>query len=424
VSNCFLGDWGFYHKRKPLGSRKLLRLAYSFNPEKKANVTVAFLTANYFNNKISEGHKVLSDRIIDVARRSTDWNVYICSLEKPIEAERDLPYQEITPSLWEWFSSSIRIISFLNSTDIDLIHILAYNKVFPTLLDLITHDGRKSHKKVVHLYYHPNAFKDPKYKPIELLIRTKIFDMVLTTSNTLKDFLLKKLALSDEVIRVIPPIVPQEFFEFDYWSSRKLTPKLRRIYGLTESDFVISYIGHVIPQRGVFELLKAFKEASKLNPYLKLIISYPNIIFKDLSLDYLTILRRIVEKYALKEKVLIIGKQDLSKLYTISDILFFGFRDSFYFTYPPLVVCEAMAAGMPFIIKNSSLIAELFGNEIPVPVYQHVNELVDILCEIMSDRQVLLRISRKVKDIARKFFSPESAIIKLNNAYLYVLSYK
>uniref|UniRef100_A0A7C5UT14 Glycosyltransferase n=1 Tax=candidate division CPR3 bacterium TaxID=2268181 RepID=A0A7C5UT14_UNCC3 len=248
--------------------------------------------------------------------------------------------------------------------------------------------------------------------------------MVLTTSNTLKDFLLKKLALSDEVIRVIPPIVPQEFFEFDYWSSRKLTPKLRRIYGLTESDFVISYIGHVIPQRGVFELLKAFKEASKLNPYLKLIISYPNIIFKDLSLDYLTILRRIVEKYALKEKVLIIGKQDLSKLYTISDILFFGFRDSFYFTYPPLVVCEAMAAGMPFIIKNSSLIAELFGNEIPVPVYQHVNELVDILCEIMSDRQVLLRISRKVKDIARKFFSPESAIIKLNNAYLYVLSYK
>jgi glycosyltransferase involved in cell wall biosynthesis len=400
----------------------LFHLAYSFNPRKKANVTVAFLTANYFNNKISEGHKVLSDRIIDVVRSSIDWNVYILSLENPVEAKRDLLFQEITPSLQEWFSSSIRIIGFLNSTDIDLIHILAYNKVFPTLLDLITHDGRKSHKKVVHLYYHPSAFKDPKYKPIELLIKTKIFDMVLTTSNTLKDFLLKKLALSDEVIRVIPPIVPQEFFEFDYWSSRKLTPKLRRIYGLNESDFVISYIGHIIPQRGVFELLKAFKEASKLNPYLKLVISYPNLVFKDSSLDYLTILRRIVEKYELKEKVLIIGKQDLNKLYTISDILFFGFRDSFYFTYPPLVVCEAMAAGMPFIIKNSSLMAELFGNETPVPVYQHVNELTDVLREIANNQQTLLRISKKVKGISEKKFSARNVVTKLNNAYSAVFS--
>jgi glycosyltransferase involved in cell wall biosynthesis len=246
--------------------------------------------------------------------------------------------------------------------------------------------------------------------------------MVLTTSNTLKDFLLKKLALSDEIIRVIPPIVPQEFFEFDYWLSRKLTPELRRIYGLTESDFVVSYVGHVIPQRGIFELLRAFKEVSKLNPYLKLVISYPNIIFKDLSLDYLTMLRRIIEKYALKEKVLIIGKQDLKKLYTISDILFFGFSDSFYFTCPPLVICEAMAAGMPFIIKSSSLIEELFGNEAPVPVYQHTNELIDILYGIASNQQTLLRISKKVKDIAEKFFSPRSVITKLNNAYSAVFS--
>jgi glycosyltransferase involved in cell wall biosynthesis len=417
ASNCFLGDWGFYHKRKPLGSRKLLRLAYSFNPEKKANVTVAFLTANYFNNKISEGHKVLSDRIIDVVRGSTDWNVYIYSLEKPIEAERDLPYREITPSLREWFSSSIRIISFLNSTDIDLIHILAFNKVFPTLLDLITHYWQKSHKKIVHLYYHPNAFKDLKYKPIELLIRTKIFDMVLTTSYTLKDFLLKKLALSDEVIRVIPPIVPQKFFEFDYWSSRKLTLKLRRIYGLTESDFVILYIGHVIPQRGVFELLKAFKEASKLNPYLKLVISYPNIIFKDLSLDYLTIFRRMVEKYALKDKVLIIGKQDLSKLYTISDILFFGFRDSFYFTYPPLVVCEAMATGMPFILRRSSLVKELFNDNPPVPVYNTLDELENILCDLTNKTSSLINVSKILKGLAIERYHPRDISAKLINLY-------
>jgi glycosyltransferase involved in cell wall biosynthesis len=402
----------------------LFHLVYSFNLGRKADATIAFLTANYFNNRITEGHKILSDRIINIVRESTDWDVYIFSLEKLIGTKHDLPYQEITPSLWDWFSSAIRIISFLNSADIDLIHVLAYNKVFPTLLDRITHVGRRSHKIVIHLYYHPNAFKDPKYKLTELFLKVKSFDMILTTSNTLKNFLVKKLALPNGIIHMIPPIVPQEFFGFDYCSSRKLTSELRKIYGLTEGDFVISYVGHVIPQRGIFELLRAFKEASKINPYLKLVISHSNIIFKDLSLDYLTILRNMIEKYGLREKVLIIGKQDLNKLYTISDILFFGFRDNFYFTYPPLVICEATAAGMPFIMKNSSLMVELFGNEAPVPVYQDVDGLIDILCGITSDRQALFRISKKVKDVARKFLAAENVLTKLNNIYSATLSYK
>jgi len=402
----------------------LYHLAYSYKLKKKKGVTIAFLTANYFNDKITEGHKILSDRIINVALKSTDWNVYVVSLEKSMNAKRDLLYQEIAPSLWDWFSSAVRTISFLNSANIDLIHILAYNKVFPTLLDKIARVGRRSHKIIVHLYYHPNAFKDPKYKPIELLLKTKVFDMILATSSALKDFLLKELDLSDGMIRVIPPMVPEEFFKFDYSSSRKLLPELRRIYGLTENDFVVSYIGHVIPQRGIFELLSAFKEVSKFNPSLKLIISYPNIIFKDLSFDYLMLLRRIVEKYMLKEKVIIIGKQYLSKIYTISDMLFFGFSDVFYFTYPPLVICEAMAAGVPFVIKSSSLIRELFGNESPVPVYRNINELIDILRGIANNQQNLVRISKKVKSIAEKMFLPRSVITKLSDAYSVVLSNK
>jgi glycosyltransferase involved in cell wall biosynthesis len=384
-----------------------------------------FLTTHYFNDRIVEGHKILSNRIINAILMSTDWNVYVFSLEKPTKTKQSiLYYQEITPGLQDWFASAVKIIRFLNSTNTKIIHILAYNKVFPILLDKTAHINQRSHRIIAHLYYHPEAFKNLGYKPIELFLKLGSFNMILTTSHTLKNFLVKKLRVSENRVRAIPPIIPQGFFEFDYQSSRKLTPELRKFYRVAESDFVISYIGHIIPQRGIFELLRAFKEASKFNQHLKLIVSYPNIVFKDLSLDYLTILKRMIEKYELTEKVLIIGKEDLNKLYTISDLLFFGFRDAFYFTYPPLVVCEAMAAGMPFIMKKSSLVMELFGEIAPVPVYQHANELSTTLSEIANNQQILLEISKKIRDVAKKTFSPESMIKNLIDTYLSMLSYE
>jgi glycosyltransferase involved in cell wall biosynthesis len=80
------------------------------------------------------------------------------------------------------------------------------------------------------------------------------------------------------------------------------------------------------------------------------------------------------------------------------------------------VVCEAMASGVPFILRSSPIIKELFTDRAPIYVYHHTNELVDILCEIAENRQRLYTISKILKNNARMFF-PENVIRKLIEIY-------
>jgi len=393
-------------------------IVYSFKSGKKQGTTVAFLTLNYFNNAITEGHRILSKRIIDTVQ-DMHLNTYIFSLEmiQYTSQQENLSYNQLLPNYWDWAFSTFKIFKKLKTCDANIIHVLSYNKPFPALLNKLSSIRSRRYKIIAHLYYSPDAFRNLSYKLTELLLKARFFDAIITTSNSLKEFLIEKLGLSDKMVFHLPPIVPREFFDFDYQLSRNLMTETRKIFGFNKNHFVVSYIGHLIPQRGIFELLKAFKEASRSNNNLKLVISYPNIFFRDLSLDYLTILQMLIKKYALEHKVLIIGKQNLNTLYTISDVLFFGFDKSFFFTFPPLVVCEAMAAGVPFILKRSPVVNELFHDESSVPIYQDAYELTEILLNLANDKSTLYDFSTKIKTEAIKRFLPELGALKLHRIY-------
>jgi len=400
----------------------MFRLVYTHRLGNYKEHTLAFLTLHYFNNNIVEGHKILSDRIINTISKVLDWNILIISLERVgfTSLKNEVPYWELPPPYIDWFTNTVRTFDILKSMNTSIIHILAYNKVFPALLNGVTRTRRK--RIVAHLYYHPTAFRDFKYFPQRLLLKLDLFDEVITTSKTLKEYLTKNLDLPDERVQFIPPIIPEDFFfEFDYIASRDLTSQIRRKYGLNESDFIITYVGHIIPQRGVFELVMAFKEAIKCNSSLKLLISHSNIVFKDFSVNYPYLLKKIIEKYNLQNKVVLLGKQDLKTLYTLSDILFFGFKESFYFTYPPLVVCEAMVAGVPFILRSSTLVNELFTSTPPVPVYNNIDQLIDILCSMPDRNLELYSTSRTLKEIALSNYHPSVVTSKLLRTYYMML---
>jgi glycosyltransferase involved in cell wall biosynthesis len=384
--------------------------------------TLVFLTSHYFNNKITEGHKILSDRIINATSRAIDWNILVISLERTDlrENTHSIHYREINPRYIDWLSSTIKgffSLRFLESADI--LHILAYNKIFPSLINKVTTTGRP--KVIVHLYYHPLAFRELRYLPIKLLSRFQLFNAILTTSKALKEFITNYLSSSNDSIFYIPPLVPEDLFRFSYISSREMSPQIKEKYGLGENDFVITFIGHIIPQRGAFELVKAFKEASACDSSLKLVISHSGIVFRDFRVDYLTLLKRLIMRYGLEKKVVLIGKKDLQELYTLSDILFFGFREGFYFTYPPLVVCEAMAAGIPFILRSSMLVKEIFENTPLVPVYSNIEQLVNILCGLPGKSTSLRVISKNLKEKAIANYHPSAVISKLLKLYAMVL---
>jgi glycosyltransferase involved in cell wall biosynthesis len=384
--------------------------------------TLAFLTSHYFNNQITEGHKILSDRIINTTSSAIDWNTLVISLERTDlrENTHSIHYREISPRYIDWLSNTIKGslgLRLLKSADV--LHILAYNKIFPALINRLTTTRRP--RVVAHLYYHPLAFREPAYLPIKLLSRFQLFDAIITTSKALKEYFTNYLLPSSNSIFYIPPLVPEDLFRFSYISSREMSPQIKERHGLRENDFVVTYIGHIIPQRGVFELVKAFKEASACDSSLKLVISHSGIVFKDFRIDYLTLLKRLIMRYGLEKKVVLIGKKDLQELYTLSNILFFGFKEGFYFTYPPLVVCEAMAAGIPFILRSSMLVKEIFESTPLVPVYSNIDQLVNILCGLPGKNASLHVVSKNLKEKAIVNYHPSVVVSKLLKVYAMVL---
>jgi len=272
----------------------MLRLVYTHKPGSREERTLVFLTLHYFNNNITEGHKILSDRIINTVSKVLDWNILIISLERAslTSLKNEVSFQELIPRYMDWFTNTVRVFNILKSMNTSIVHILAYNKVFPALFNCVT----KSRSKIAaHLYYHPAAFRDFKYFPQKLLLKLNLFDKIIVTSKALREYLTKNLDLPDERVQLIPPIVPEDFFKFDYVASRDLASQMRRKYGLNENDFIVTYIGHIIPQRGVFELVRAFKEAIKCNSSLKLLISHSNIVFKDFSISYPYLLKKLLK---------------------------------------------------------------------------------------------------------------------------------
>jgi len=397
-----------------------LNIVYSLEPRNMGDMSVAFLTLDYFNDNVIEGHRILSKRIIDVVKRNTSLSTCIFSLEtaRHLLPQEKIHFSRLVPSVWEWMISTYKIFEKLKTINVDIVHLLSYNNVFPALLNKLTPLRSKGFKIIAHIYYGPDAFKLLQYKFTELLLLTKSFDAVITTSKLLKEFLIKRAKLTDKMTFYIPPIVPKKFFDFDYNSSRSSTGKYRKLFGLKEDDFVISYIGHITPQRGVFELLKAFNKALGSNNRLRLIISPTNIVYQDLRLDYLSILEMLIKKYGLNHRVLIVEKQDPIRLFAMSDVLFLGFDKTFFFTFPPLIACEAMASGMPFILKQSPLVYELFSTEKSLPIYKDLDELADIILDLAGNKNRLYDISLRVKAEAVRKFMPKQIVSRLLKVYM------
>jgi glycosyltransferase involved in cell wall biosynthesis len=392
---------------------------YRYGHERERSLTLGFLTSHYFNRWIVEGHKILSDRIINIVLSSANqWNVLLASLENVniLKQHNNVVIygKELMPQNIGWLTNTKKVFDVFKTYNVDVIHILAYNKVFPLLYNYINF---KKCKVIAHLFYHPAAFRDLRYILTKKLIKLKLFDKIIATSKLLKEYLITNLDLAEDYIYFISPPVPEGFFQFDYIASRKFIATVRKKYGLDEGDVVITYIGHIIPQRGIFELIKAFAKALRCNSSLKLTISHSGIIFKDFAVDYLTLLRNALKKYGLQNKVILLGRQDLKTLYTLSDLLFFGFKESFYFTFPPLTVCEAMAAGVPFILRKSPLVKELFDDVPPVPIYNTIDELETILCNLRGQSSTLINASRVLKNLAIKCYHPTNVMTKLRNVY-------
>lgn len=181
---------------------------------------------------------------------------------------------------------------------------------------------------------------------------------ILPNSNGLKDIILKNNYTKASKLKVIgngsSNGIDTKHYDSALVSEEKRT-QLKNELGIKASDIVFIFIGRIVKDKGINELVKAFDSLSSKESNSKLILVGP----KEDHLDPL--LPETETLIASNTQILAVGMQkDIRPYVAISDVLTFpSYREGF-----PNVVLQASCMGLPCIVSNINGCNEVIEHEL------------------------------------------------------------
>lgn len=163
---------------------------------------------------------------------------------------------------------------------------------------------------------------------------------------------------------------------YHYDSNQGSVKYTRQYFNLKEDDIVISFSGRPIPDKGVKELLLAFKNLAREYSNIKLMIIGNPGFGNQIVTDYQGELKGIA--HDLGDRVIFTGfisHNHMFEIYSLSDI---GVVPSIYDDPAPLVVIECMASGLPLVVTDSGGIPEYITPECALMVTRNENLLQNL----------------------------------------------
>lgn len=194
----------------------------------------------------------------------------------------------------------------------------------------------------------------------------------LGNNNVNKNIYYKFIAISDYTKKLIMSdnVIPESQIELLYNAikledfSKKISneekKQLRKKFEIEDNDVVILFLGRTIKQKGVKELILAFKKIKKIDISKILIVGSANYGAK-IKTDFDYELEEISKD--VKDKIKFTGYIDNQELYKIQNIADIAVVPSIWEELFGLVVPENMAAGLPLIVTKSGGIPEIVNEE-------------------------------------------------------------
>jgi len=167
---------------------------------------------------------------------------------------------------------------------------------------------------------------------------------------------------------------------------------LRIELGIASNDFVYIFIGRIVSEKGINELITAFKKLHEINSQIKLLLVGP---FEN---DLDPISDSNLEIIKSHKGIISVGYQeDVRPYLAISDILTFpSYREGF-----PNVVMQAGAMSLPSIVTDINGCNEIIKNNengIIIPV-KNSDSLYDAMNKLQNNRSFLLQLKKNARNL-------------------------
>jgi glycosyltransferase involved in cell wall biosynthesis len=171
----------------------------------------------------------------------------------------------------------------------------------------------------------------------------------------------------------------------------------RNEYGIDANDFVFLFVGRVVSDKGINELVRAFSKLENPNNQFKLLLVGP---FEE---DLNPLQHETLTQIKTNTNIITTGYQsDVRKFYKLSDVFVFpSYREGF-----PNVVMEAGAMELPVITTNINGCDEIIIPEINGLLIPQKNEksLLDAMQKISSEQELYQKLKQNSRSvIAEKF---------------------
>ena len=181
--------------------------------------------------------------------------------------------------------------------------------------------------------------------------------------------------------------------------------ELKKSFGIKEDEIVFSFIGRLVKEKGIFELVRAFKQIKeKVNAKLLLIGTLSQ---SERDQGSYNVLKEMLDDHRIIETGY---RSDIPELLSISDVFVLpSYREGL-----PRSIIEAMAMGKPIIATNiRGCREEVFDGENGFLVdRQNIDQLSEKMFLLASQPDMRQKFGLKSREIAEELFDEQKVIDK------------
>ncbi len=342
--------------------------------------------------------------MLESALRKKGHQVFICTVNADEHAynfeknDRIIRIPGIPTGIYDYRLTGVyplKAIKKIKEWNLDVIHshtefgVGTFARIMAKQLDIpLVHTYHTMYEDYIH-YITKGYFDGPSKKIVEYL--TKFYcdktatELIVPTKKTY-DLFKEKYEVTRNVHIVPTGIEVERFYREN--NNQDETKKLKQELGISDSDFVILFVGRLASEKNVSFLIENQVYLTKKNNHCKLLIigDGPDIeLFKGQA-----------KKLGIEKNVLFTGKIPWDKIhqyYQIPNV----FVTASHTETQGLTLLEAMAASVPVVAFDDEAFREVIVHDLNGYLFKNKKEYRNYIEKIMNDKNLLNRLSRQAR---------------------------